>query len=116
MKSLLSKLIIEGVHAVTTMYNEAGTTVKRTNRDCWAIIMKYEGESAYQNMGRSIVSNINRMVILPRGCSYRWKCTKSGHYACIEFESKAESPEIMSFAVENGEELLSIFKKWSTSV
>ncbi len=111
MNELLSNLIIENVCSVTTVYNDAGATLKRSTRERWAIIIKYEGETLYQNKGKLIVSNINHMVILPQGCSYEWRCTKSGHYAVIEFESPSKSEDIMSFAVDNSDEILQIFKK-----
>ncbi len=109
MVDLLSNLIIEDILTVTRMFSDTGAYAKRENREVWAMIIKYEGETVYKNANKIIVSNINNIVILPRGCSYEWKCTKKGHYACLEFQSSAEYSEILSFPIQNGDELLKIF-------
>ncbi len=111
MHKLLSKMTIDRVYSVTTMYNEAGTTSKRVSRENWAIIIKYEGETVYTYNGKSSVSNINNMVILPKGISYEWKCTKAGHYISLEFESAYTHDGILSFSINNGEEILKTLQK-----
>ena len=50
------------------------------------------------------------MVILPKGCSYEWECTKSGHFSIIEFESESVFCEPISFTVKHGERILKHFK------
>ena len=107
--NVLTNLIVNGVYSASTMFNEKNTKLKRENRPCWAIVIKFEGETVYTSKGREYVSNINNVVILPKGCSYEWHCTESGHYSIIEFESNKESDEIFTFKIRNGEKLLNIF-------
>lgn len=109
-KNILSNLIITKVYSATTMYNEIGAKANRTDRPCWAILIKYEGETLYDSRGDIYVSNINKVVILPKGCSYKWVCIKSGHYAVIEFESQYTYDKILYFPKANGEKLLKHFK------
>ena len=109
-KLILSNLIINKVCSATTIYNETNARGKRSNRSCWAILIKYEGETLYYSNGKTYVSNVNNMVILPKGCSYDWVCTKSGHYTIIEFESDCVYDNIIHFPAANGEKLLKYFK------
>lgn len=109
-ENVLSDLIINKVYSATTMYSETNAKGKRSNRPCWAIIVKFEGETVYFSEGKTYVSNINKMVILPKGCSYEWICTKSGHYAVIEFESNCVYDKIIYFPAVDGEMLLRYFQ------
>lgn len=113
--NVLSDLIITKILFASTMYNKKEAENKRTNRERWAIISKYEGETIYSSCGKQYVSNKNNLVILPKGCSYKWKCTKSGHYSVIEFESELTYDEIMIFPVKNSEKILKIFKNLETA-
>ncbi len=108
---ILSDLIITKVYSATTMYTEKDTKTKRNNRSRWAIVIKYEGETLYISKGKTYLSDINNLVILPKGCSYEWCCTHSGHFSIIEFESELICSEIFSFSVKNSEKILKLFKE-----
>ena len=108
---ILSDLIITKVYSATTMYTEKSAKVKRNNRSKWAIVIKYEGETQYVSGGKSYLSDINNLVILPKGCSYEWCCTHSGHFSIIEFESELVCSTIFSFSVKNSEKILRLFKE-----
>lgn len=108
---ILSNLIITKVYSVTTMYTEKNTKIKRNNRPNWAIVIKYEGETIYTIKEKDYLSDINNLVILPKGCSYDWHCTQSGHFLIIEFESELVCNDIFSFYVKNSEKFLKLFKE-----
>lgn len=107
----LSNLVIEKVRSVSTMYNPENTSQRRNDRPCWAAVIKYEGETVYISNGKRILSDLNHAVLLPKGCSYDWCCTKSGHFTIIEFECKLSFDEPFSFPVKNGKKLLKKFKE-----
>ena len=108
---VLSNLVISKILCAATFYNDVGGTVKRENRDRWAIVLKYEGETVYTVNGRQYVSNINNAVILPKGCSYQWQCTKKGHFAVVEFESECTCSDIIYFRSVDGAGFLRLFKE-----
>ena len=108
---ILSDLIITKVHSATTMYTEKNAKVKRSNRSKWAIVIKYEGKTMYVSKGKSYLSDIHNLVILPKGCSYEWCCTHSGHFSIIEFESELICNDIFSFSVKSSEKILKLFKE-----
>ena len=110
---ILSDLIITKVYSATTMYTEKNAKTERNNRPNWAIVIKYEGETLYVSNGKSYLSDINNLVILPKGCSYEWCCTHSGHFSIIEFESELTCSDIFSFSVKNSEKFLKLFKNFS---
>jgi YesN/AraC family two-component response regulator len=93
------------------MYNEKNIKSKRINRPHWAIIIKYEGETVYKANGRTYISNKENIAILPKGSSYEWLCTKSGHVATIEFDCETMCSDIFSFRVKDGEKILKLFKE-----
>ena len=93
------------------MYTEKNTGSKRKKRPLWALVIKYEGETRYKTGGMEYISNINNIVILPKGCDYDWRCTESGHFSIIEFECNKSCSEIFSFNVKNGEAYLEAIKK-----
>lgn len=108
---ILSDLVITKVYSVSTMYTLENTKLKKNDRPRWAVVSKYEGETIYTSNGKRFLSDSNHMVILPKGCSYDWQCTKSGHFSIIEFESEPTCAEPFSFSVKNGEKLLKMFKE-----
>lgn len=107
---MLSSLVITGVRSVSTMYNAENTHVKRVERPCWAILIKYEGETIYTVGDKRIVSDLNNPVVLPKGSSYAWRCTKSGHFISVEFDCDATADDIFSFSVKRSERILNMLK------
>ena len=107
---LLSNLVITKVHSVSTLYNPENTKLKRNDRERWAAVIKYEGETVYSSNGKRFLSDIDHIVILPKGCSYDWQCTRSGHFSTIEFESELAFHEPIAFSVKSGETILKMFK------
>ena len=107
---ILANLVITKVHAVSTLYTPKNTKLKRNDRQRWAVVIKYEGETVYTSNGKQFLSDINHMVVLPKGCSYDWQCTKSGHFSIIEFESELAFHEPIAFSVKSGETILKMFK------
>ena len=107
---ILSDLVITKVHSVSTLYTPENTKLKRNDRQRWAVVIKYEGETVYTSNGKRFISDIGHIVILPKGCSYDWQCTRSGHFSIIEFESEKTFEEPFSFSVKNGEKILKMFQ------
>lgn len=107
---MLSSLVVTGVQSVSTMYNAENTRLRRTDRQCWAIIIKYEGETIYSCGKSRIVSDINNLVILPKGSAYTWQCTKSGHFISVEFDCDTTHPEPIALPVKRGDRILNLMK------
>ena len=107
---ILANLVITKVHSVSTLYTPKNTKLKINDRQRWAVVIKYEGETVYTSNGKRFISDIGHIVILPKGCSYDWQCTRSGHFSIIEFESEPIFCEPISFSVKNGEKILKMFK------
>lgn len=108
---ILSNLIISKIYSATTMHTLKNTKGNYVNRPRWAIIIKHSGETQYICNEKSYVSNINNMVILPKGCTYEWVCTESGNFSVIEFDSETCHESIMRFSVKNGDEILNKMKE-----
>ncbi len=108
---ILSNLVITKVVSTNTMYNETGAQNKRINRNCWSIIIKYEGQTVYTCGDETVISDAQNLVILPKGCSYVWRCTKSGHFTVVEFDSPMTLPNIIGIPIRNSERILKRMKE-----
>ena len=108
--SILSDLVITRVNSVSTLYNPEKTKTKRQDRKCWAIVIKYEGETVYESDSHRMISDVNHIVILPKGSTYEWECTKAGHVVIAEFESENSYHTPLLYTVKNGEKILKQFK------
>ncbi len=109
--TILSDLIINKVYSATTIFTEQGTKAHRSNRPYFAVLLKYEGETVYTCNGKEYVSNEKHPVILPKGSSYDWVCTKSGHYTIIEFDCNLEYDGIFSFTLKDSDKFLRLLKE-----
>ena len=108
---ILSELVINRVYEAATIYTEVNTKLKRTNRPCWALVLKYEGETVYTIDGVEYVSNKENLVILPKGLSYEWCCREAGHYMIVEFESDLTHDKIFTFRVKDSSKILKMFRE-----
>ena len=108
---ILSNLIITDVHYANTIFNEQSKKAHRNYRSCWAVLLKYEGETVYTCNGKEYISNANHPIILPKGSSYDWICTKSGHYTIIEFDCNLEYNDIFRFTLKDSEKFLRLLKE-----
>jgi len=109
--NILSDLVITKVYSVSTLYTPKSTKLKRQKRSCWAFAIKYEGETVYTSNGKELLSDCAHLIVLPKGCSYHWTCTKSGHCAIIDFESDKCLDEPFSIPVKSSERILKMFKE-----
>lgn len=107
---LLANLVIERVCSVSTLYSPKNKRVKKTNRSRWAIVLKYEGETVYTFNGNRYLSDLNHLIVLPKGSDYEWECTHEGHFSIVEFEAQAGLNVPTSFAVKNGDKILKMIK------
>lgn len=107
----LSNLVIQKICFASTLYTEQGVKRKRNNRERWAIVLKYEGETVYTVGGKTYRSDATHPVLLPKGCSYEWCCTQSGHFAVVEFECDLTCDTPFCFSIRNGEKVLSLLKE-----
>lgn len=86
-----------------------GAAVQHANRSRWAIALKREGKTYYTANGRQVLSDRERPVILPKGCSYSWICTEPGECLILEFEAAQTGEDIISFSVADNGFILSAF-------
>lgn len=108
---VLSNLVIKKVLSVNTIFSDKGANAKKINRPCWAIILKFEGETEYKCGGKTLISNNENIVILPKGSSYEWVCKKAGRFFTVEFSCDLCCWEIMSFPISSNEKIIKAFKQ-----
>lgn len=105
---ILSKLIITNIRSAAAVFTPKDAKRRIENRENWAVIIKYEGETVYFCDGKKYLSNIENLVVLPRGCSYEWVCTNEGHFFSLEFECDAEYSTPLVFHTRNGSRILAL--------
>lgn len=107
---LLSGLVITRVYSASTFYTPERIK-KRNSRHHWGALIKYEGETVYSSNGKTFLSDMNHIILLPNGCSYEWECTKAGHFCAIEFECATSHNEPIVFSVKSSDKILKMFKE-----
>lgn len=107
----LANLIITDVENSINFFNAANTpnVVSVTNRRCWGIFLKYEGETIYRSNNHKYLSNAGCMTIIPKGCNYSWECVKPGRCVCIGFQSDFVEKDIISVNIQNSDRILKMF-------
>jgi len=88
-----------------------GLTTYRHNREIWAIALKLSGKTFYNINGKHILSDALHPVILPKGCSYSWKCVEPGECILIEFDAVQSSDNIFSFEITDNNYIVNTFTK-----
>ena len=112
----LSNIRIKSVYSFTKNFTKTSHKGIRKNRENSALIIKYEGETYYINNGKKIFSNNQHIVLLPKGCSYKWECVKQGHFISIEFDSDFVGDEIISIKYPHYEKILKYFFSYSNDL
>lgn len=106
----LSNLIINNIISVNEILTTSGGSSARHNRSCWALLIKYEGETIYTCKNKQLKSNIDSIVILPKGSCYNWVCTKQGHFIVVEFDANLNSENILILPNKKAQHILKLFK------
>lgn len=109
--SILTDLVITKVNSASTLCSPKNKKSKRINRPCWGAVFKYEGETVYRSNGKKFLSDAAHLLILPKGCTYDWHCTKAGRCCIIEFESESTYAEPISLPIQNSDRMLKVFKE-----
>lgn len=109
--SIFNITATEIVAANRLLNSPIGITSTRVNREYWGIMLKTKGKTVYNCQGKEIISDSTHPVILPKGCSYTWKCIEPGE--CIGFEFDADSTEdmIYSFNINDTSFIINSFAK-----
>lgn len=110
-RSILSNLIITDVVAAYSMYSSVGGARPIIDRQKWGILIKYEGETVYTANGKRFVADADHIMLLPKGASYYTECTRSGHFALIEFICDLTLSEPICISVKDGKAILNQFKE-----
>lgn len=108
---VLSDLIITKVCFAATMFSVENAKNKRTNRERWSLSLKFEGETEFISNGKTYISDKNNIMILPKGCSYEWRCTKAGSFCFVEFECDKEYDGVFSLPLNNSEKVLRMIRE-----
>ncbi|HOB21686.1 MAG: helix-turn-helix transcriptional regulator [Firmicutes bacterium] len=108
---ILADLVITNVHSASRMRTGKNVGGTRKNREFWGIVLKVEGETEYFCAGKKYISNANKMMLLPAGSSYSWRCLEEGDFLDIEFEANFKHDKIFSFPIASSLEILKIFNE-----
>ena len=109
----LSSIRINKVFSFTNNFTNTSHKGIRKNRENSALIIKYEGETYYINNGKKIFSNNEQIVLLPKGCSYKWECIKKGNFISIEFDSNFVGDQIIPIKYPHYEKILKYFLSYN---
>ena len=98
----MQTITVTSVVAANLLYNNAKETlIHCRRRSRWAVVLKRTGRTVYQSHGEELVSDSLHPVILPRGCSYSWRCEKAGECMIIEFDTNDKGDRPIPFSVSD---------------
>ena len=113
----VSNLVITKIFSVNRLLNSPiGITTHRHNRKCWAIVLKAKGKTIYSFGDKQVLSDRLHPLILPKGCSYSWKCVEPGECIIIEFDANIVESELMSFEIKDNNSIIKNFLKIEKSL
>lgn len=88
-----------------------GVVTRRKNREKWAVALKRSGKTVYTVNHKEYVSDKTHPVILPRGCSYSWRCVEPGECLIIEFNAADAYIDIFNFTVSDNTFFVNAFSR-----
>ena len=106
---ILFNILITKVNSALTLYTPQNTKKIKNNRSCWAMVIKFEGETIYTHEKKQYLSDKNNIVILPKGSNYEWYCSKAGRFSIIEFECPLSIDKLFTFQLPNSEKIIKLF-------
>lgn len=108
----LSDLTVTHVFAANRLLKSPiGVTSHRYKRERWAVALKRSGKTIYSVNGRDVLSDHAHPVILPKGCTYSWRCLEPGECIILEFDADQTHFDILSFNISDTAFLVSAFDK-----
>jgi len=108
----VSNLMIKKVISANRLLNSpVGITIHRYNRENWAIILKVTGKTVYTVGNKTIISDSQHPVILPKGCTYSWKCIEPGECITIDFDADETQNTFDSFEIKDNTTIINAFSK-----
>lgn len=108
----VSNLVIKKVISANRLLDSPiGITIHRNNREHWAVILKVTGKTIYTVGDKNILSDGLHPVILPKGCTYSWKCIEPGECITIEFEADEKLETFNSFGIKDNTAIINAFSK-----
>lgn len=113
----VTNLAINKVLSANRLLNSpVGITTHRNDREGWAIVLKIKGKTIYTVGNKKVLSDNLHPVILPKGCSYSWKCIEPGECIIIEFEAENTETTFSSFEIKDNSLLINNFSKIEKSL
>lgn len=92
-------LTVTAVVAANRFNNDVTETpIYRHNRNRWAVALKRTGRTYYTSGGRTLVSDAQHPVILPKGSCYSWECVEAGECLLIEFDAPDSRETVIAFS------------------
>ena len=116
MESVTNLVVKKVISAIRLLNSPIGITTYRENRERWAFILKQNGKTTYTVGKTTIQSDGLHPVLLPKGCSYSWKCTEPGACLIIEFEADCADAAITSFEISDNAPIINAFSKIEKSM
>ena len=114
--SVLNLTVMKIFSANRLLNSPVGITTHRKNRECWAVALKLSGKTNYIVNGNTVLSDSLHPVILPKGCSYSWKCIEPGECIIIEFDADKTENSFTSFEITDNSTIINAFSKIEKSL
>lgn len=113
----VSNLEIKKVISANRLLNvPIGVTTNRNNREHWAIVLKVNGKTIYTVNNERVLSDSLHPIILPKGCTYSWKCIEPGECIIIEFDAQSTETTFTSIEIKDNSIIINNFARIEKSL
>ncbi len=101
---------IEGAFFVL---NKKGRIYKVKNRSVSGVVFVQSGKYIYKSANKTVISDPNHIIFLPKGASYEFKCLETDNSCVINFSDSLNRIEsdIFNIESENNQRLIELFSE-----
>ena len=109
----IEKIVITELHSVLDVINPLFKHKKKQNRSVHGLCFTLSGEMVYYHGGKEIHADRRHALLIPKGATYTYSCTRAGEFPLVNFDTDASfaPKDFILFEINNPEEFMADFRE-----
>lgn len=105
-------IVVTEIYEPFTVFSRKGKRLEQNSRKTCGISFCLGGQIQYVSKGKTVVSDENSIVFLPKGAKYTLMGTEDGRFPLINFECNGSvGDEVLSFPLEDRAACIRLYEK-----